>query len=215
MSGVCGVGKAVTVIEFSSFKDVGSPTPPRIVVIGDSGVGKTTLSSALSGKPVRSPFATIGLDFYRVDIETDDSVSRIHVWDCSGQDQFFPLIPSARKHEESTFFVLYDVTNEDSFRRVPHWVDIARNRAGSKKIVIIGNKTDLVSERKIHMRDGMELAGALQTDFLETSALEDQTVKDMLIRLVIDRRFRAVYSDTSQRYERHDTKDDACCCSFW
>lgn len=91
--------------------------------------------------------------------------------------------------------MVYDVTNVESFRRVPHWVDIARNRAGSKKLIIVGNKTDLYSLRKVSMREGMELAGSLQSDFLETSALQDPDVRDMLIRVITERCFKAVYID--------------------
>lgn len=184
-------------------------SPQVIVGIGDSGVGKTTLSSAFAGKPVKAPFATIGLDFHRIDIVAEDSVSRIHVWDCSGQDQFFPLgIPSARHRSDSTFIVVYDVTKPDSFARVQHWVDIARNRTGSKaKIIIIGNKTDLHRQRRVSMRQGMELANSLRADFLEMSALEDPDVRDTLLQLVRD---RCCYRTVSlvDSAEREASRDD-------
>ena len=82
----------------------------KIIVIGDSGVGKTCLTlNAVKNKFTYDYTSTIGFDSYCLDIKINDCIMKFQIWDTCGQERFSPVISSVYKNA-SIAIIVYSVT---------------------------------------------------------------------------------------------------------
>lgn len=87
----------------------------KVVILGESGVGKTSLAARLTGK--KTPLAhspTVGLDFIQSTTKVDDVVVRANVWDTAGQEKFHSLLPAYCRSAQGAIF-MFDLTDIQSF----------------------------------------------------------------------------------------------------
>ncbi|XP_018017067.1 ras-related protein Rab-37 isoform X2 [Hyalella azteca] len=152
----------------------------KVMLIGDSGVGKTCLVTKfrdgvfLSG----SFIATVGLDYKNKTLRVDGSLVRLQLWDTAGQERFRSLTRSHYKDVQA-LMLLYDVHNRRSFSSVRNWVVEAR-RLSKRDVVIllVGNKSDYSeSDRAVTKDEGLLLAKELGLNFVETSAKNGDNVE--------------------------------------
>ena len=122
----------------------------KIVLLGDTAVGKTSLCARL----VNNTFdnfnePTIGAAFQTKTIESGDISHRLEIWDTAGQERYKALAPMYYRGATAAIIV-YDVTNEESFKGAKFWVEELR-RCGKPNVVIIlvGNKYDLLEDPTI------------------------------------------------------------------
>lgn len=152
----------------------------KICVMGESGVGKTLLMQRLQGRgflPVPEP--TIGAAFISLSLEADEGTAfSLGIWDCAGQQRFRSLMPMYYRAAAGVLLV-FDLTDEGSFRSVPRWVEEIR-RAGSPAIVLLGNKADRVEEQVVGAAEIQELASRLSLLYLEVSATVQDDAWDAL-----------------------------------
>merc|ERR1711902_107415 len=98
--------------------------------------------------------ATIGIDFLSKTMYLEDRTVRLQLWDTAGQERFRSLIPSYIR-DSSVAVVVYSINDADSFRAVNKWVDEVRQERDEKVIIfIVGNKTDLDTQRRVSRSDG-------------------------------------------------------------
>ncbi|OHT13181.1 Ras-related protein RABH1c [Tritrichomonas foetus] len=151
----------------------------KVVLIGDSSVGKTAIFQRLEGDIfVEDHVPTVGGGFtkYQIKPESDDSVKsgkiyELGIWDTAGQERFRNVIPMYFQRA-SFILIIYDVTSPDSFEHVTEWADMARDKAPSNAIIyLIGNKIDLTEKRVIGFEQAQELGERIGAAFVcETSA---------------------------------------------
>ena len=112
----------------------------KVALIGDGGVGKTPLVKRwITGKFEHRTISTLGVDVHPVDYKN----TRFNVWDCAGLEKFGGLRDGY--YIESDFvFVMFDISNEESFKHVKNWVQDVRKVLPHTKIYIIANKLDMV-----------------------------------------------------------------------
>mmetsp|Transcript_949 Transcript_949/g.2280 ORF Transcript_949/g.2280 Transcript_949/m.2280 type:complete len:196 (+) Transcript_949:4072-4659(+) len=151
----------------------------RLLVIGDSGVGKTCLLLRYSeDKFVESHLITIGIDFKMKTIQQQGKAVKLQIWDSAGQERFHKIAPSFYRNAMG-FLLVYDVNDEQSFANIVRWTEtIARYRTDSVVRVLIGNKTDLAN-RQVSREQGEELAQKLGTKLFETSAKQNENVQEV------------------------------------
>ena len=144
----------------------------KIIVIGDSGVGKSCFTNK-STKNIFEPDynATIGFEFFTFNIKIQDKIIKLQIWDTCGQELFRSLITNFYRNT-SLAIIVYSVTSEESFQDIDMWLKELRTHANPDvKVVLIGNKIDLENERKISKEEGEKLAKTNKFDkFVETSA---------------------------------------------
>ena len=123
--------------------------------------------------------ATIGIDFLSKTLYHNERVIRLQLWDTAGQERFKSLIPSYVK-DSAVAVACYDVTNRDSFQNVSTWIEDARSMRGDSVIIIlVGNKADLDSNRRVSFKDGEQKAQGLGVAFLETSAKTGDNIQQL------------------------------------
>lgn len=138
---------------------------------GDSGVGKTALTSKIDqGGFSQHPAITIGTGFVTL-TRPDDT--RIQIWDTAGQEKYGCLMPMYFRSSQ-VFFVVYDITRAESFHRaIGYWyAEILGNaKTARPRIVLVGNKSDLELSRAVNVDDGMDAKTKLDIfAFVEVSA---------------------------------------------
>ena len=127
----------------------------KIILIGNSGVGKTSLFRKLStGEFIARNISTIGIDKktldYSIDINNQKKNFRISLFDTAGQEKFRAITKSYYKESEG-IFLMYDITDRKSFDNVEMWVNSIKDSIDSGnnskyEIFLIGNKLDLINE---------------------------------------------------------------------
>ncbi|KAF7804115.1 transcription factor bHLH130-like [Senna tora] len=159
----------------------------KVVLIGDSAVGKTQLLARFS----RNEFsmdskATIGVEFQTKTLVIDQKTVKAQIWDTAGQERY-RAVTSAYYRGAVGAMLVYDMTKRQSFDHMARWLEELRGHA-DKNIVImlIGNKCDLGSLRAVPTEDAQEFAQRENLFFMETSALESTNVETAFITILTE-----------------------------
>jgi Ras-related protein Rab-1A len=158
----------------------------KLLIIGDSGVGKSSLMNRFSDNIFNETFInTIGVDFKIRTINMDGKVIKLQIWDTAGQERFRTIVSSYYRGAHG-IMVVFDITNKESFENIPMWCEeIKKYASGSVKKILIGNKSDFESRRQIAYSEAKELADSLSMDYIETSAKTALNVEKAFYDLAI------------------------------
>ena len=144
----------------------------KIIVIGDSGVGK----SCLTTKAVKNNFedyyqATVGFEFLTFNMKINEFVIKMQIWDTCGQEIYKSLISNFYRNS-SLAVILYSIDNKESFEHAENWLTDLKSQANPDvRIFLVGNKSDLEEQRKVTKEAAQEFADNNKVKiFLETSA---------------------------------------------
>ena len=155
----------------------------KIIVIGDSGVGK----SCLTTQAVRNNFeefytATIGFEFLTFNMRINNNVLKLQIWDTCGQEVYKSLITNFYRNS-SLALILYAINNMDSFKHAETWLNELKAQANPNvKIFLVGNKSDLEDERVVSKEDGERFREEKNLDkFIETSAKTGENARGALL----------------------------------
>lgn len=120
----------------------------KIVLIGDSAVGKTSYMLRFkTGEFVKKYDPTIGVEVYTITFTTSHGTVICDVWDTAGQEKYGAL-GSGYYHNADAAICMFDVGAKITFKNIPQWVRKFRNMCPNAPIVIVGNKVDIL-DRKI------------------------------------------------------------------
>lgn len=173
----------------------------RIVLIGDSGVGKTAILLRYSENVFSVSFiTTIGIDFRIKTVEMNGKRVKLQVWDTAGQERFHSVATSYYRNAHG-IMLIYDVSKAESFLHITKWVNnISKNSPTNVKLILIGNKCDIEDNMRVIERErGTMLAQELNMPFLETSAKLDLNVGTAFELLTT-----AIMEEGSKREEEED-----------
>ncbi|KAI9245511.1 ras family-domain-containing protein [Phascolomyces articulosus] len=156
----------------------------KLLLIGSSGVGKTCLLMRFAdGKYPEQYASTIGVDFKEKVINIADERVKLQIWDTAGQERFRSIVSSYYKGAHG-IFIVYDVTNRNSFNDIKLWLrDIDKYASDDVCKLLIGNKSDM-EQRQVTIAEGQELADSLGIPFLETSAKDSANVDGAFLKMV-------------------------------
>ncbi|CAM9175419.1 unnamed protein product [Ascophyllum nodosum] len=162
-----------------------TPLLIRILMIGDSSVGKTSLVLRYDNRGFNRQFTTtIGVDYSDRLLELDGRQVKLQIWDTAGQERFHSLTTSFFKRAEG-FVVVYDVSNRQSFESLARWMkDIMEHGKRGSDVIICGNKCDLQG-REVAVEEGEQLAANMGVPYVETSAKDNINVDDTFDSLAL------------------------------
>lgn len=150
----------------------------KVVLIGDSGVGKSNLLSRFT----RNEFcleskSTIGVEFATRSIQVDGKTIKAQIWDTAGQERY-RAITSAYYRGAVGALLVYDITKSVTFENVERWLKELRDHADSNIVImLVGNKSDLRHLRSVQTDDAQAYCEKEGLSFIETSALESTNVE--------------------------------------
>lgn len=174
----------------------------KIVLIGDSGVGKSNIMSRyLKDEFSFETRTTVGVEFGAKKIELSGARIKAQIWDTAGQERYKSVANAYYKGSKAAL-VVFDLTNEESFLNVDKWLsEVRKNGEKDISIIIIGNKSDLEDQRKISKERGQNKAEencnfiylCLVCAFLETSAYQSVN---------IDKAFKIMIEEVDRKYRK-------------
>jgi len=172
----------------------------KLLLIGDSGVGKSCLLLRFSDDSFTPSFiTTIGIDFKIRTIELEGKRIKLQIWDTAGQERF-RTITTAYYRGAMGILLVYDVTDEKSFNNIRNWIrNIEQHATESVNKILIGNKCDMVEKKVVDSARGKALADEYAIKFLETSAKNSINVEEAFITLAKDIKKRLIDNEPNTR----------------
>ncbi|KAM9232881.1 ras-related protein Rab-18 [Leptosomus discolor] len=146
-------------------------TTLKILIIGESGVGKSSLLLRFTDDTFDPELAaTIGVDFKVKTISVDGNKAKLAIWDTAGQERFRTLTPSYYRGAQGVILV-YDVTRRDTFVKLDNWLNELETYCTRNDIVkmLVGNKIDK-ENREVDRNEGLKFARKHSMLFIEASA---------------------------------------------
>jgi Ras-related protein Rab-8A len=167
----------------------------KLLLIGDSGVGKSCLLLRFCDDSWTPSFiTTIGIDFKIRTIELDGKRIKLQIWDTAGQERF-RTITTAYYRGAMGILIVYDVTDEKSFNNVRTWhAQIEQHASPGVNKILVGNKCDWDEKRAVTIEQGRALADEFGLRFIETSAKANEGVEDAFFTLARDIKTRLIDS---------------------
>ena len=143
----------------------------KVVVVGESGVGKTNLVKRYVHSTFDESFnPTIAVECESISISSEGKTSEINFWDTAGQDKLRTITRTYYKEAHGAVIV-YDIADKESFLRIPYWVkEIKEYCFQNVQIILLGNKKDKLNERKVNSEEAAEFAKKNGFFFMEVSA---------------------------------------------
>ena len=161
----------------------------QIIMIGESGVGKTSLIRRYTNNIFNSNhLETIGIEFYSREERINNKVIQIKFWDTAGQEIFHSLTKNFYRKADG-IIIVYDITNKESFERVQDWIKSVYDNTETYKeiqMIIVGNKIDLEEKREVRKEDGLKIGKYYEIDFFEASAKNAEGVNNFMIKIIGD-----------------------------
>lgn len=155
----------------------------KILLIGDSGVGKSCLLVRfVEDKFSPSFITTIGIDFKIKTVDINGKKIKLQLWDTAGQERF-RTITTAYYRGAMGIILVYDVTDERTFANVKQWFKTVSDHANDDaQLLLVGNKSDM-DTRLVSFEQGESLAKELGIPFVESSAKDDTNVNEIFFTL--------------------------------
>lgn len=151
----------------------------KIITVGDSGVGKSCLVTRFTSNNFSAAQdITIGVDFGAKTIEHDGKSIKLQIWDTAGQESFRSIVRSYYR-DAAAVILCYDITRKETLNGVKKWLDeVKKECPDDPEIMLVGTKSDLVSQRTVLTSEGAALAEKYGMSFIETSAKSSERVID-------------------------------------
>jgi len=155
----------------------------KLIVIGDSGVGKSCLTNKATKNTFEETYnATVGFEFFSFNIKINEKILKLQIWDTCGQELYRSLITNFYRNASLAVRV-YAINNKDSFDNIDIWYKELRMHSNpDAKVFLIGNKIDLENERQVSYDQGKEYANDNKLNlFMESSAKTGINAQEIFI----------------------------------
>ena len=187
----------------------------KVVMLGNSGVGKTAIVERISNSEFNEVHVpTVGAQFVSLDFKLDTCKVTIELWDTAGQEVFRSLVGFYSRDACGAFLVA-DLTSKTTFEELDKWVDFIKENATDTKIILFGNKTDLVENRVISEGELSYYAQQHGFCYMEGSAKTGENISDAfskMAELVNDEKPNSQQNPIQLNTNKKDKKDKKKCC---
>ena len=159
----------------------------KVILVGDSGTGKTQLITVAAGFEFNSnSLTTTSCSYVQIKLQKNKIDYKINLWDTIGQEKYRSLTKIFLKDSKIVIFV-YDITNRTSFESLKYWKKIIDEVLGSTPVFgVVANKNDLYLDEKVKEEEGEEYANSIGAKFLYTSAKNESGVFVKFIDTILD-----------------------------
>ena len=161
-----------------------SLTKLKVILLGDSGVGKTSIINQYIKKNFVETLSTIGSEQHYKIIKINKKEIQLKIWDTPGQTKFFNITKNSMRNTDIAILI-YDITNKESFISLKQWykklIEVIK-----KDNIIIGiasNKSDLLNEEVITSEEINTFAEEINADVFSTSAKNYDNIEEMFFKL--------------------------------
>ena len=197
----------------------------KIVLIGDSGVGKSNILSRFT----RNEFdleskTTIGVEFATRSIPIDNKTIKAQIWDTAGQERY-RAITNAYYRGAVGALLVYDIAKHLTYENVERWLKELKDHADANIVVmLVGNKCDLRHLRAVPTEEAKQFSEKNSLSFLETSALDNTNVEEAfesIVREIFQMEYEQRIADSPSggvdrpieidKHEKTELKLSACC----
>ncbi|VDK70911.1 unnamed protein product [Litomosoides sigmodontis] len=174
----------------------------KVVLIGDSGVGKSNLLSRFT----RNEFnleskSTIGVEFATRSIQVEGKTVKAQIWDTAGQERY-RAITSAYYRGAVGALLVYDIAKHVTYENVERWLKELRDHADQNIVImLVGNKSDLRHLRAVPTDEAKAYAEKNQLSFIETSALDSTNVEAAFTNILTE-----IYKSVSVKHVGGDSR---------
>mmetsp|Transcript_43840 Transcript_43840/g.72420 ORF Transcript_43840/g.72420 Transcript_43840/m.72420 type:complete len:204 (+) Transcript_43840:37-648(+) len=158
----------------------------KLVVVGDSGVGKSALIKRfVSGDFSGDYTATVGVDFGIKTLEVDGKMVKTQLWDTAGQERFRTIISSYYRGAHGVL-LLYDITDPRTLQNAHKvWFpEIQQKSTDTTQVLLVGNKSDLNGQREVTLEEAEDIANELGIAVVETSVKDESNVEKAFYTIV-------------------------------
>ena len=157
----------------------------KVILVGMSGSGKTSLINILMGEKFKSiELTTSSPSFAEKQVTLNDKIYKLEIWDTAGQEKFYSLTKIFIKESKIVIFV-YDITSKQSFEEIDFWVKSVKDILGEEAIFgLAGNKKDLFLQEKVSEDEGIKKAEKIGALFKLTSAKTGFGIKEFMMTLL-------------------------------
>ena len=151
----------------------------KVLLLGNSDVGKSSIILRYVDQMWSDTFVpTIGVDFKVKTVQVNNKKIKMQIWDTAGQERFRTVISSYFRGSHG-LFLIYDITNRDSFKNLENWLSEIEEHASKNVLkILIGNKCDLENDREIKTEEGQAFANRNGMQFMETSAKMNTNINE-------------------------------------
>ena len=176
----------------------------KIVLIGDSGVGKTNLLGRYLKKEYKEETkATVGVEFGEKKYELNGLKIKAQIWDTAGQERYKAITSMYYKGAKGALIV-FDLSSKNTFQNVEKWYNEIKKTADPNiNLILIGNKSDLKDKRQISTEEGENKAKEMNVAYLETSALNCDNVD-----IAFDALIEAISKKMKMEIEAEEEEND-------
>lgn len=155
----------------------------KYILIGESGVGKTSLINRFTDEKYEQNYScTIGVDFKIKSVKVGENTAKLQIWDTAGQERF-RTITRGYYRGANCIIIVFDLSDSASFLKVSSWLnEISEYITEGVEVIILGNKADLIDERKIDTESVQNLLAEFninKENFYEVSAKENKNVNEV------------------------------------
>ena len=177
----------------------------KIIFIGDSGVGKSCLTS----KAVKNEFeefyqATVGFEFLTFNMKVNQTVVKLQIWDTCGQEIYKSLISNFYRNS-SLAILVYSIDNKESFEHVETWLNELKTQANPDvRIFLVGNKADLEDKRAVSKEEATKYKDEQNLDlYMESSAKTGYNARNVLVEAA-----KLLYKDYLRFKENEENQEN-------
>lgn len=157
----------------------------KIVTIGNSNIGKTSLSTRFTNEKFIDNTATIGVEYYSKNINLNNKIFKIQLWDTAGQEIFRSIIKTYYRQAVGVL-LCYDITNFKSFNDLPLWLnEIKRELNNTSIFYLIGTKID-INKREVPKNLADKFALENNMKHFEVSSRSGENINEMFLSLIND-----------------------------
>ena len=192
----------------------------KIVIIGDSGVGKTNFIFRFAENSFSDMHvSTVGLDYKSKIIILPSSKKRvrIQIWDTAGQERYMAVNKNTLQKVQG-IIIMYDLTNRKSFENLERWFNIVSQNFPGKTVFLVGNKFDLSDDKRIvTVEEGQKLAEENNMKFYEGSGQNGENVEEIFTQMA-EMVYENIINDkdsfqsSSSKLNKNNQKKKKKCC---
>ena len=152
----------------------------KVLLLGDSDVGKSSLILRYTEETFNSKLVnSIGVDFKMKKKEVDGKIIKVQIWDTAGHERFRSITYSYYRGANA-IIIVFDLSDKKSFINITEWLkQIGKHAKENVFMFLVGNKSDLLDERKVTYEEAKQYADEHELPYIETSAKEGININEL------------------------------------